>query len=95
MFRRSFRLTILGLPFSVFLFIVAFGGFSGRALGQQASGSKSSAGQSSEDQGPDHRDNLSWNWNQRGRSVPPGESAVKFRFRAYRQKMAIRAVRAA
>ena len=31
------------------------------------------------------------NWNQRGRTVPPGQSAAQLRFRAYRQKMALRA----
>src|SRR5712692_8070327 len=40
------------------------------------------------------RDRLEWNWNQRGRSVPPGKSAAGLRFRAYRQKMAMRAWRA-
>ncbi|MGB6776632.1 MAG: hypothetical protein WBE45_19845 [Terriglobales bacterium] len=38
-------------------------------------------------------DRLHWNWNQRGRSVP-GESAAGLRFRAYQQKMAMRAQRA-
>ncbi len=41
------------------------------------------------------RDDLNWNWNQRGRSVPRGESAAGLRFRAYQQKMAMRARRAA
>ncbi len=41
------------------------------------------------------RDHLNWNWNQRGRTVPRGESAAGLRFRAYRQKMAMRASRAA
>jgi hypothetical protein len=41
------------------------------------------------------RDQPHWNWNQRGRSVPPGESAAALRLRAYRQKMAWRAQRAA
>src|SRR5271165_6686493 len=39
------------------------------------------------------RDRLHWNWNQRGRSVPPGESAAGLRSRAYRQKLAMRAAR--
>lgn len=39
------------------------------------------------------KDRLHWNWNQRGRSVP-GESAAGLRFRAYQQKMAMRAQRA-
>ena len=37
------------------------------------------------------RDRLHRNWSDRGRSVPPGESAAGLRFRAYRQKMAMRA----
>ncbi len=41
------------------------------------------------------RDDLKWNWNQRGRTVPGTESAAGLRFRAYRQKMAMRAQRAA
>src|SRR5450432_4176374 len=41
---------------------------------------------------PYRRDRL--NWEQRGRSVPPGESASKVRARAYRQKMAMRTRRA-
>src|SRR5208282_1653188 len=40
-------------------------------------------------------DHLHWNWNLRGRTVPRGESAAGLRFRAYRQKMAMRASRAA
>jgi hypothetical protein len=41
------------------------------------------------------RNDLDWNWNQRGRSLPSGQSAAELRFRAYRQKMAMRAARAA
>ena len=37
------------------------------------------------------RDQLTANWNRRGRSVPPGESAAGLRLRAFRQKMAMRA----
>ena len=44
-------------------------------------------------QKPYARDHLGWNWNQRGRTVP-GQSAAALRFRAYRQKMAMRAARA-
>jgi len=40
------------------------------------------------------RDRLEWNWNQRGRTLPRGESAAGLRFRAYQQKMAMRAERA-
>jgi hypothetical protein len=43
---------------------------------------------------PYPRDQPHWNWNQRGRSVPPGESTAALRLRAYRQKMAWRAQRA-
>lgn len=39
-----------------------------------------------------HRDDLRGNWNQRGRTVP-GDSAARLRFRAYQQKMAMRAAR--
>lgn len=42
----------------------------------------------------DKRDNLSSNWNLRGRTIP-GQSAAALRFRAYRQKMDMRAARAA
>ncbi|MFY9560890.1 MAG: hypothetical protein WAQ52_11705, partial [Terriglobales bacterium] len=34
-------------------------------------------------------------WRQRGRSAPPGQSAAALRLRAHRQKMAMRAQRAA
>ena len=37
------------------------------------------------------RDPSPWNWNRRGRTVPRGESAAGLRFRAYQQKMAMRA----
>ncbi len=95
MFQRSFRFAILALLFSIFPDVVVLGGFSVRALGQQPPGSWSSAGRKAEDRSSDRRDNLSWNWNQRGRRVPSGESAAKLRFRAYRQKMAMRTARAA
>jgi hypothetical protein len=38
---------------------------------------------------------LKRDWNQRGRTVPGGKSAARLRFRAYQQKMALRAQRAA
>jgi hypothetical protein len=41
------------------------------------------------------REQLGWNWNQRGRTVPGAESAAGLRFRAYQQKMAMRIQRAA
>jgi hypothetical protein len=37
------------------------------------------------------QDDLRWNWNQRGRTAPPGQSAAALRFRAYQRKMAVRA----
>jgi hypothetical protein len=43
---------------------------------------------------PYRRDDLTSNWNHRGRSVP-GESAARLRLRAHRQKMAMRAKRTA
>src|SRR5208282_246604 len=86
---------------SVFL----FGGFLGSAFGQK-SGEKTtfsppsakSGQKSGEERGrarPYLGDHLHWNWNLRGRTVPRGESAAGLRFRAYRQKMAMRASRAA
>jgi hypothetical protein len=98
-----------GLRSLRFIFFVAFvflfgGGFLGSAFGQK-SGEKTSSllpsakssEKSSEERGGDRpylRDRLHWNWNQRGRTVPRGESAAGLRFRAYRQKMAMRASRA-
>ena len=52
-------------------------------------------GQEREPDRPYQRDRLDSNWNQRGRTVPLGESAAALRLRAYRQKMALRAQRAA
>jgi len=90
-------MTSRGLRSSVFLFfVIFFTFFSGLGLGQESdrtpvdSASRARAGGDR----PYLRDDLSWNWNQRGRSVPPGESAAGLRFRAYRQKMAFRAQRA-
>ena len=82
--------------FSASIFFIFF---SGLAFGQESDrktvGSPSRARVERDGDGPYLRDDLSWNWNQRGRSVPPGESAAGLRFRAYRQKMAFRAQRAA
>src|SRR6202163_2182511 len=93
-----------GVRFSLFIFFVIFGGasvflfswFSGRAFGQE-SDSKPAHSSSRERDGdrPYLRDRLDWNWNERGRILPRGESAAGLRFRAYRQKMAMRAQRAA
>jgi hypothetical protein len=93
-----------GLRASLFIFFVIFGGasvflfssFSGRAFGQE-SDSKTTHSSPRERDGerPYLRDRLDWNWNERGRTVPRGESAAGRRFRAYQQKMAMRAQRAA
>jgi hypothetical protein len=89
------RSSLFLLLFCVIFFIF----FSGRTLGQESDrktvGSPSRARAERDGDRPYLRDDLSWNWNQRGRSVPPGESAAGLRFRAYRQKMAFRAQRAA
>jgi hypothetical protein len=92
-----------GVRSSVFIFFVIFGGasvflfswFSGRAF-SQASDSKTTHASTRERDGdrPYLRDHLDWNWNQRGRTVPRGESAAGLRFGAYREKMAMRAERA-
>src|ERR1039458_5609859 len=87
----------------VFLFGGVFGGgFLGSPFGQKAGKKTTSSppsaksGQKSgkEPNRPYLRDHLHWNWNLRGRTVPRGESAAGLRFRAYRQKMAMRASRA-
>jgi hypothetical protein len=92
-----------GLRFSLFVVFVIFGGasvslltwFSGSAFGQE-SDNKTTHSSLRENDGdrPYLRDRLEWNWNERGRTVPRGESAARLRFRAYRQKMAMRAKRA-
>src|SRR6266849_2192573 len=89
---------------SPFIFFVIFGGasvflfswFSGRAFSQE-SDSKTTHSSPRERDGdrPYLRDRLDWNWNQRGRTSPRGESAAGLRFRAYREKMAMLAQRAA
>ncbi len=93
-----------GVRSSFFIFFVIFGAasvflfswFSGGAFGQE-SDSKTTHSSPRERDGdrPYLRDRLEWNWNQRGRTLPRGESAAGLRFRAYRQKMAMRAERAA
>jgi hypothetical protein len=89
---------------SVFIFFVIFGGASvflfswssGRAFGQESdSKTTHSSPRGRDGDRPYLRDRLDWNWNERGRSVPRGESAAGLRFRAYQQKMALRAQRAA
>jgi hypothetical protein len=99
---RGVRSLLVFVFFDVFFaFVFLFGGdFSGGFLGSafgQESGGKTTYSAPVERAGdrPYLRDQLDWNWNQRGRSVPRGESAAGLRFRAYRQKMAMRAERAA
>lgn len=72
------------------------GGFLGSAFGQESDRKTTRSAAEERDGNRAYlRDQLSWNWNQRGRSVPGGESAAGLRFRAYQQKMAMRAERAA
>ena len=108
---RSSLFVFLVIFFVAFVFLfggVFSGGFwaapSGRSRrGKQLTrllkrGIQASSQATSEDRDGDRpylRDRLKWNWNQRGRSVPPGESAAGLRLRTYRQKMAMRARRAA
>src|SRR6266852_1676158 len=89
---------------SLFIFFVIFGcasvflfsWFSGRALGQESdSKTTHSSPRGRDGDRPYLRDRLDWNWNQRGRTLPRGESAAGLRFRAYQQKMAMRVKRAA
>src|SRR5450755_1614592 len=83
---------------SSFVIFFAFahfsGGFSIPSFGQEL-GEKTTLRSHREIHGdrPYRRDDLKWNWNQRGRTVPGGESAAGLRSRAYRQKMALRAQR--
>jgi len=75
-------------------------GFGQEAGGKNTSSSTSETGGQTKGEeryrnGSYRRDDLRWNWNQRGRTVPPGGSAAGLRFRAYRQKMAMRTGRAA
>jgi hypothetical protein len=84
-----------GLRSSASIFFVIFCGasvflfswLSGRAFGQE-SDSKTTHSSPRERDGdrPYLRDRLDWNWNQRGRTVPRGESAAGLRFRAYQQR---------
>src|SRR5271157_5983963 len=101
---RFSRFIFSAISFAAFVFLFA-GSFSGVflavAFGQEP-GSKTPHSSSSEKSNEENdgnrpylRDQLGWNWNERGRSVPGGESAAGLRFRAYRQKMALRALRAA
>src|SRR5713226_8426258 len=88
---------------SLFIFFVIFGGasvflfswFSGRAFGQESDRKTTHSSRERDGDRPYLRDRLEWNWNERGRTVPRGESAAGLRFRAYRQKMAMGTARAA
>src|SRR5258708_3829389 len=93
-----------GVRSSLFGFFVIFGAASaslfsassGRAFGQESDSKTTHTSTRERDwDRPYLRDRLDWNWNQRGRTVPRGESAAGLRFRAYRQKMAMRTERAA
>lgn len=81
----------------IFAFVFPLGGFfvyESIVFGQESA----SGPYSSPDNRARNRSYLDWlesNWNQRGRTVPPGELAAALRFRAYRQKLAMRAWRAA
>jgi hypothetical protein len=98
---RCFLFVLRALFFAAFAFL--FGGlFLGCAFGQA---SADTTHPTHDEADHDHsylnlgdrhlRDRLEWNWSQRGRAVPPGESAAGMRFRAYQRKMAWRAQRAA
>jgi hypothetical protein len=86
----SVRFSFLVLVGLNFIFV---GVFPSLASGQESDKIYSKHSETDGDR-PYRRDRLDWNWNQRGRSVPPGESAAGLRLRAYRQKMALRAFRA-
>jgi len=107
---RSPRFIFFVIFFAAFVLLfgeIFGGGFLGSAFGQEsgettpssspsAKGEQKSAKTSGEErERPYLRDHLHWNWNQRGRTVPRGESAAGLRLRAYQQKMAMRAARAA
>jgi len=107
-FPRFIFFVIFFVAFGFLLNRVFGGGFLGSAFGQEtgerttssslsANSGEKSGQRSGEERGgvrPYLRDHLHWNWNLRGRTVPRGESAAGLRFRAYRQKMAMRASRA-
>src|SRR5258708_9247869 len=93
-----------GVRSSFFIFFVIFGGaaiflfswFSGRAFGQE-SDSKTTHSSPRERDGDLRylRDRLEWNWNQRGRTLPRGESAAGPRSWAFRPKKTSRGPRTA
>jgi hypothetical protein len=93
------------LLFSFFFAVLALlfdgsfgGGLADSAFGQEdgrkgAPSASPARGEPRAGDRPYLRDRLEWNWNQRGRTVPAGDSAAGLRFRAYRQKMAMRSAR--
>jgi hypothetical protein len=95
-----FPFLVVALAALAFLFGETLGtGFAAEAYGQDISGGTAAPyslkrEESREINHPYRRDNLSSNWNRRGRTVP-GESPAALRLKAYRHKMAMRAERAA
>jgi hypothetical protein len=73
--------------------IALWSGFPTTAFAQGTAPKPEAASQPPESNLPFRRDNLRSNWSRRGRVVP-GQSAAPLRFRAYRQKMNMRAQRA-
>ena len=98
---RGLRSSLLIFLVVFFALVVGFGGeLSSRAFGQESSGAPTHSASQTHDEDRDGdrpylRDDMRWNWNQRGRTVPGASSAAGLRFRAYQQKMAMRAWRAA
>lgn len=83
--------TLLSLFPIVFAFLPG-GGF-GNVFAQAPDKRISVSRKAREGNRPYSWDDLSWNWNQRGRRVPGRKSAAELRLRAYRRKMAMRAAR--
>ncbi len=79
----------------VAFFVIFLTLFSTNTSGQESDRKSNSSAETRGWDRPYSRDDLSWNWNQRGRSAPGRDSAAGLRFRAYQQKMAMRAQRAA
>ena len=82
--------------FATFFALLSSGVFITGAFGQEPRREAADSQKSWATSGdrPYQRADLTTNWNRRGRTVPPGESAAALRLRAYRQKMAMRAWRA-
>ncbi len=79
----------------VAFFVIFLTLFSNNISGQESDRKSNSSAETRGGDRPYLRDDLNWNWNQRGRSVPGREPAAGLRFRAYQQKMTMRAQRAA